>query len=745
VNEADARHALAARAAQFGRPEEAVPLLAEADSGDGARAGGDSRQLASTLSRAGNALMRAGQPEAALQCYERSLAAVPDAAEVHNNCGIVLYELSRLEQAIESYDRALRYRPEFAEAHNNRGNALRAMSRAREALACYDAAIRIRPGFAQAHNNRGNVLRELGQPEEALHCYEQALKHAPNFALAASNRGQVLLDLNQPAAALACFEWALRATPNDADTHFGRALALLRLDRATEALAAFEQLRGPGPLETGVLAGRAAALAELQQHAAAAACLQRLWQLAPDYPYALGSQLHSRLRSCDWNGISESIQAVERAVADGRRVAYPQSLLPLCDSPPLQLHCAKVAIADRFAERRPIGLGMTAGAGARLRCQGKIRVAYVSADFDEHPVSHSLVGVLEQHDRNRFEVLGVSLRARRNGAFAQRVAGAFDCLLQVDDCSDEEAARRLADHRVDIAVDLMGFTQGMRLGIFAHRAAPVQINYLGYAGTLGATYIDYIIGDRVVIPPGQERWFTERVVRLPHCYLPTVDRRAGTTPAPRREEAGLPQSGLVLCAFTSLYKINPPVFDIWMRLLLAAPGSVLWLRTGDAAAIENLRREAAVRGIAPDRLIFAPAIESNSAHLARQSIADLYLDTFPYNAHSTACDALAGGVPVLSCAGQSFAARVAASALTAAGAAELITRNPGHYEQLGLELVRDPERLTRLRHRLLGARAGEVPAPLFDTRGYTRGLEAAYQHMWRRSRQRLAPAGFDIE
>ena len=374
-------------------------------------------------------------------------------------------------------------------------------------------------------------------------------------------------------------------------------------------------------------------------------------------------------------------------------------------------------------------------------------------------MSYLLVGALEKHDRERFEVIGVSLREAEDTELGRRVTAAFDRMIDATALSDRQTAELLRELEVDIAIDLMGLTQGMRLGIFAHRAAPVQVNYLGYAGTLGAEYIDYVLADEVVVPSGQERWYAEKVIRLPHCFLPTDDKRA-IGPAPSREQAGLPAQGMVFCAFTNAYKINPPVFDIWMRLLREVPQSVLWLRGMGAEARTNVLREAAVRGVEAQRLVFAPHVASMAEHLARHQLADLYLDTLPYNAHSTTCDALWAGVPVLTCMGRTFASRVAASALTAVGLPELITQDLHEYERLALQLAREPGRLTELRQRLAGRRLGAQPlaghpvaeqtlaglggrSPLFDTDSYCQLLEGAYLDMHRLELRRRESHGLE--
>jgi len=416
------------------------------------------------------------------------------------------------------------------------------------------------------------------------------------------------------------------------------------------------------------------------------------------------------------------VQQLCEAIAVGEKATHPQIVLAISDEPELHLRCARTVADDRHPPRTLPSARPLAPITHDLQ---RIRLAYISGDFREHPVSYLAAGVWERHDRGRFEVIGVSLRAAEQSELGQRVRGAFDRFIEVGGRSDEEVARLLRELQVDIAVDLMGYTQGMRLGIFAHRVAAVQVNYLGYAGTLGAPYMDYLIADEVVIPAGAERHYAEQVVRLPHCYLPTDDRReiaANIT----RAQAGLPEGAVVFCAFSNTYKINPPLFDVWMRLLREVPGSVLWLRAMEPVARANLLREAQQRGIEAQRVVFAESLASMAEHLGRQGLADLFLDTYPYNAHSTACDALWSGVPVLTCAGRSMASRVAASALRAVGLAELVTHSLAEYEAKALQLASQPARLQALKTRLWDTRAG---SPLFDTTAYTRSLEQAFLNM----------------
>jgi protein O-GlcNAc transferase len=661
---------------------------------------------------------------AALEHFERTLARNPGDAAALNDRGNALQDLQRFAEAVASYDEALQSNSKLPATLTNRGNALRKLQRLDAALRDLDEALRIRPAFPEALNSRGNVLRDLGRLQEALASFDAALALKPDWVIAHCNRGNTLLDLRQSRAAFTCFDALLQHLPDDGEALFGRASALLQLQESLEVAAAdFARAAQNGIDRAETLVGRAAALAELQRHGEAAGCLAELLTIAPEREYAPGSLSYSRLQTCDWTDWEALAREITDRVLRGRRATYPLSLLPLSDIPEQQLVCARTYVGDKF--RKNFALGPHE---APSKADGqRLRVAYVSADFRDHPVSHLLVGVLERHDRAAFEVIGISLRAGKGGAFEQRVRGAFDRFVDVTASSDREVAQLLRELEVDIAIDLMGFTQGLRLGIFAHRCAPVQVSYLGYAGTTGAPYMDYLLADDTVIPVGEEQSYSEQVVRLPHCYLPNDDRRE-IGAAPTRAQAGLPEHGLVFCAFTNAYKINPPVFAIWMRLLRESPDSVLWLRGMGAEARSNLQREARERGVEPQRLVFAEHVASMAEHLGRQTLADLYLDTLPYNAHSTACDVLWAGVPVLTCMGRSFASRVAASALKAVGLPELITRSLEEYEAKALELARDPAKLRELRGRLARQR---VSSPLFDTAGYCRNLEAAFRCMLR--------------
>jgi protein O-GlcNAc transferase len=672
----------------------------------------------------GTQYLQNGQSQLALEYFNRALGLDSNDLIALISRGLALHGLNRFSEAFESYTRALAIKPGLAGALTNRSNSLRSLGKFAEALLDLDAALRLRPDFPEAHNNKGNVLRDLGRLEEAVASFDAALALRPGFTTALCNKGNALLDLKRPREALSSFESALQLDPDDGEGLFGRASARLALQLFEEAIRDFDRAAACGIELPEILVGKAAALAELRRHGAAAKCLSHLLAIAPEREYVRGSLLYSLQQVCDWSPLPELIEEVERRIDAGQKAAHPQPMLSATESPQLHLRCARIVAGDQYPEDASLGpCHPRPGRGVGET----IHVAYVSADFREHPVSELLVGVLEQHDRQRFEVTGVSLQAGSGGAFEQRVRGAFDRCIEVADSSDREVAQLLRQHQVDIAVDLMGHTQGVRAGIYALRAAPIQVNWLGYSGTTGMPYIDYLLADEVVIPAADECWYTERIVRLPNCFLPNDSRRVIARP-PTRMQAGLPESGFVFCAFTSAYKITAPVFETWMRLLRQIPDSLLWLRAPQDEARDNLQREAQRHGVSKERLVFAPRVTSMAEHLGRHTLADLYLDTLPYNAHSTTCDALWAGVPVLTCMGRSFPSRAAASALHAVELPELVTHSLEEYERKALELARHPALLQSLRARLEQNRG---TAPLFNTALFTRHLENAYLTMQR--------------
>jgi predicted O-linked N-acetylglucosamine transferase (SPINDLY family) len=551
-----------------------------------------------------------------------------------------------------------------------------------------------------AHNNLGNALRDLRRNDEALQCYERAILLAPAYAHAHFNRANALVDLGRIAAAVESYERAIALDPSFADALNNLGNAFRMAKRYTDAIR----------------------------------CYERVLALRPDYPFLPGSLLLLKRHICDWRGAEAEEAALLAGVERGDPVTPPFPLLALCGSAALQRRAAEI-----WAERScpaPVSAFAPVSGAPRER----VRVGYFSADFRDHALSYLLAEVLELHDRQRFEWIGFSFGPPNDDPMRRRVLRALDRFLDVRDMTDGAIAAASRELQVDIAVDLTGFAEGSRPGIFARRAAPVQVNYLGYPGTLGGIGMDYLIADGVLVPPGSEHFYSERIVRLPHTSRAYDSKRVAAEQGKRRDEAGLPPDGFVFCCFNNSFKITPAWFDLWMRILAQVGGSVLWLLEDNPVAVETLRAEAGRRGIAPARLVFAPR-RPPEEHLARHRLADLFLDTFPCGAHTTASDALWAGLPVLTMAGEAFASRVAASLLAAVDLPELIAGSAEQYESIAVTLAHDRSQVESLKRRL----AGVLPtAPPFDAGSLARHLEAAYATMYRRCCEGLPPEAFEV-
>jgi len=528
---------------------------------------------------------------------------------------------------------------------------------------------------------------------------------------------------------------AIALNPAAADPHFLRGSALMQLARNEEAVACFGHAIALKPEFPEALLNRAASMFRLKQHAQAGEDYARLLGIDPGYPYARGNLLFCRLHGCDWQNFDEEVAAIAASLREGKRVVTPFDAKALSLSPADELRCASIWARDQAPAAT---MALTGNGPYRHE---RIRVAYLAEFFGENPVSTLIAGVLECHDRRRFEIVGVALGAGEKSALQDRISRAFDRHVEGAGQGDFELASLLRGMEIDIAVDLMGFTQGCRPGVFAARFAPVQVNYLGYPGTMGAPYVDYILADPIVIPGNDRCHYSEHVVHLPGSYLCGDSARVIGSRTPTRGEAGLPESGFVFASFNNAYKFVPGMFDVWMRILGAVGESVLWLPKSSAAVLANLSREAEARGIDPARLVFAPFVPSPEDHLARLRLADLFLDTLPYNAHSTASDALWSGLPVLTCEGETFAGRVASSLLHAIGIPELVAKSLAEYEARALMLARDGGALARIKAKLAANRG---TAALFDTARFTRHLESAYTAMWERNERKLPPEGFAV-
>jgi protein O-GlcNAc transferase len=645
-------------------------------------------------------LHQQGRLADAEKLYRNILRARPKHFEARHLLGILRSQQGRAEEALDLIRTALETKPNDPDGLYNRGNVLVQLERYEEALASYDAALAVQPDNEEAHHNRGNVLSKLGLPGEALAAFDRALALKPAYTEALNNRGITLERLQRYDEALASYDRATAMRPDRAEGLYNRGNLLKELKRFDESVASYQKARA----------------------------------ITKNDPDAFGI-VESALAICDWKHSGELLGEVRAGLMAGKSIVTPFTLVGYCDDPALHLQCSKNLIADRI-RIRPVPLWN--GTGYQHE---RIKVAYLSADFREHATAYLLAELIELHDRERFEVIGVSFGADDGSDIRRRMADSFDTFHDVREWADRDIAAKLRELEVDIAVDLKGHTQDSRPEVLAHRPAPIQVGYLGYPGTIGADFLDYVLADETVAPFDHALFYSEKIVQLPDCYQVNDRRRAIAATTPTRQEAGLPESGFVFCCFNNNYKITQPVFEAWMRLLAKVPGSVLWLLRDNPGAERNLRDEAEKRGVDPARLVFAGRAKLED-HLARHRLADLFLDTLPDNAHTTASDALWTGLPVVTCQGNAFAGRVAASLLKAIGLPELVTHNLGDYEALALRLATDAAMLQRVRETLAGNRLSH---PLFDTDRFRRGIEAAYTRMWQTWQRGEAAQAFRVD
>lgn len=760
-------------------------------------------RLAETLNKRGTALLALDRLAGAAMSFDRAIAIRPDYADAHCNRADLMCRLGRLDKAVAGYDLAIALRPDDFLFHYGRGRALMALGKFGTAFASFTRAVALRPGHVSLRFERGMALSALERHQEALGEYDKVLAKEPDHLAALNHRGIALQELGRFHEAEACYRRAIELCPDDTDAYNNRGILLQKLKRFEQALALHDHVLAIRPHDVGALRGRGNALQGLQRHIEALvtydraleieptnyrvlnnrgaafneikmypeamACLDKAIALAPDLAeahYHRGNALKGMKRlpealasyekalaigasvpcafdgygdcaadACDWTRTARVEAELEAHIAGKKSILSPFTVLAFGATPAMQLACARTYIGHKFGTPPAPMHG-----GARRR-HDKPRIAYLSAGFNRHTTSHLMANLFERHDRSKFEITGISFGAADATDIRARVVASFDRFHDVRDLSDRDAAKLVNELQIDIAVDLTGHTRNARPGILWHRPAPIQVNYLGYPGTLGADFIDYIIADATVLPPGEERFYAEKVVRLPDCYQVNDSRRPIGEHAPTRRQAGLPEQGFVFCCFNDGYMINAAVFEVWMRLLKKVDAGVLWLLRHDESTENNLRGAAAASGIDPDRLVFADPAEQPD-HLARHRLADLFLDTLPCNGPAACSDALWAGLPVLTCHGDSFAGRGAASLLQSIGLPELVTTNLADYAALALWLAQDPGLLGEVRKRLVENR---LSRPLFDTDLSRRHIETAYLAMWRLWRRGERPKSFAVE
>jgi len=669
-----------------------------------------------------------GNHHAALELIAKAIKFNSQEASYFSNHGIVLQSNGKYSEAVASFDKAIELKPDYVEAYSNRGVALQELGKFHDAICSYNKAIELRPEYAEAYYNLGIALKKLKQLDAAIANYDKAILLKSNYAEAYSNRGVALQGIQQLEAAIVSFDKAIALRPNYAEAYSNRGGTLLELKELDAAVESCNKAIALRPDYAVAYCNRGIALQELNQLEAAVASYDKAITLNPNYEFLLGIRQHAKMLMCDWQSFSQNILDLDRKIQLNEKASpcFPILSLPL--SLQVQQKATEIWSKHKFPSNASLGPIQNSSR------KSKMRIAYFSADFKDHPVSILAVGLFENHDKSKFELIAFSFSADKQDNMRSRVAKAFDKFIDVRAMRDKEVAALSRSLGVDIAIDLGGYTGDCRVGIFSYRAAPIQLSYIGYLGTMGANYYDYLIADKTLIPVEFQAFYSEKIVHLP-SYQVNDNKQEIPKVALSRQELNLPISGFVFCCFNANYKITPSTFDGWMRILKSVPDSVLLLYSGNQSAADNLRMEAEKRGVSSKRLIFGGKI-NRSQYLARYRSADLFLDTLPYNAGATASDALWSGLPVLTCMGETFASRYAASLLFAMGMPELVTNTQAEYESLAIELAKNSSKLKAIKDKL---ERNRLTTSLFDTLGFTKNLEDAYTKMYERYQADLPP------
>ncbi|MCK5819115.1 MAG: tetratricopeptide repeat protein [Psychromonas sp.] len=682
----------------------------------------------------GIALKNLGYLDKALASYDKAISLKYDYAEAFFDRAITLHKLNRLVDSLASYDAAIAINPNYGEAFNNRGNTLRELDRLDESVASYDKAIAIKPNYADAFYNRGISLKNLNRLDEAVVSYDNALILKPDYVEVHYNRGNVLQDVNRFEEALACYNKAIAIKPDHVESYINCGITLNSLERFDEALASYNKAISIKADNAEAFSNRGNTLVKLKCLEEAFVSYNKSLTIKPDSDFLFGTKLHTQMNLCDWANISAQLSQLLQGLIDRRKIIGPFPLLGLLDKPALQLQATQMYVNTLYPS------GQLVDDLVARKVNKKIRIGYYSADFYNHATAYLMVEFFETHDRQKFEIYGFSLASNENDEMCQRVVGAFDHFYEVANKRDGEVTKMSRELGIDIAVDLKGFTKNARTGIFAKRCAPIQVNYLGYPGTMAASYIDYIIADKILIPQESQQYYREKIVYMPSSYQVNDSKREISDKILSRKDVGLPSSGFVFCCFNNSYKILPATFNGWMRILKAVDHSVLWLLECYPAVVNNLRKEAQVSGVDPNRLIFAKKIKIDD-HLARHQLADLFIDTLPCNAHTTASDALWAGLPVLTLIGICFAGRVAASLLNAMDLSELITGTQVQYESKAIELANNPKLLSEIKKKL---ERNRLTSSLFNGEMFARNIETAFTQMYQRYQSGQVPENINL-
>ena len=628
-----------------------------------------------------------GKLDKAAECINKALSLNPNYAEAYNNLATTVKEQGKVDQALKYFNKALSLRPDYAEAYYNLGLAFSEQDEISNAVRSYKKALFLNPNYAQAYNNLATIFKEQGQLDEAIKLLNKAITLKPNFAEAYYNMGIILKGQNKFNSSLEFYHRALQFKSNYAEALYNIAIIFQEQGRLNEAINYYDK-----------------------------ALLIR-----PSYDKAQAQRLYQKAKICDWKKFDQDKELISN-LGISKNYIQPFTMLSFEDMPSNHLLRSML-----FSKKKYLQTQIPFKEKSKTLRNKRLRIGYFSADFQNHATMYLISKIFEKYNREKFEVYVYSFgESSEFDSVREKLKNSVDVFRDVINLSEKDIAMLAREDQINIAIDLKGYTRGSRTGIFVYRAAPIQINFLGYPGTMGASFIDYIVADTVVIPDNQRKNYSEEIIYLPDTYWPTSYSKSIITKSFTKSEMGLPDEGFVFCCFNNTYKITPKEFNIWMRLLKKVEGSVLWLMASNKWVETNLLKEAKKRGVGSMRLIFAKKLPY-AEHLARNKLGDLFLDTFYYNAHTTASDALWAGMPVVTKIGEGFTARVASSILKALDLPELITTNDEDYEALIFEIATSPKKLFEIKAKL---NTNSLSKPLFNSEMFIKNLENGYEQVY---------------
>jgi len=670
-----------------------------------------------------------GKLDEAISCYEKALELRPDYAEAYHNLGYVFKGRGKLDEAILCYERALKIGPDYAGAHNNMGNMLQGRGKLDEAILCYQKALKIEPDCAEAYHNMGNAFKDQGKLNEAISCYEKALELKPDCAEAYNNMGNAFQDQGKLNEAFLCYQKALKIEPDCGESHNNMGNAFRNQGKLDEAISCYQKALELKPDFAGVYNNIGNAFQDQDKLNEAISYYEKALEIEPEFAQAHSELVCQLQRTCAWRqleGMTDRLDSLTKKALDNGTKTAESPFISLMRHTDLSRNLAVAKSWSCDIAKRMSDLNIHFSFDVRRSCKRKIAIGYLSNDFRNHPKTHLMLDLFGLHNRDEFKIICYSDGEDDGTYYRKRIERDCDRFVDIRNLNHMDAAKCIYEDQVDILIDLNGYTGGNRLEICAFRPAPVQARYLGLAGTTGADFFDYIITDRIVTPEDHAQYYSENFVYLPHCYQINSQSEEISNKDWKKTVFGLPEGSFVFCSFNQGYKIEPVMFNSWMKILRQVPEGVLWLQQINETAEKNLRQEAEARGVNPARLVFAERL-SKGEHLARLRLADLALDTRIVSGAATTSDALRVGVPVITLQGGNFASRMSSSILTAIGLSELITHSLEEYEDLAVRLARDPAELQTIHWRLAKNR---LTGPLFDTLRFARNLERAYKEMW---------------